>query len=399
MLQNSTTGALQIGPNGKIYMAVKNKTWLSAINSPTLGGLLCNFEEKAITWNNSNNYCVWGLPTFIQSFFKTFWFTFENQCVGDEIIFTPNSIENLNVIEWDFGDPTSGDNNTSTLFYPQHVYSSPGEYIVTAKFYYLNTYHTYSKEIEIIFIPEVQMGDDVTICDGDTAEIEIIANTEFYLWNGNYISDPFIKVSEQGPVLVEVKNVCGKDSAEVYVYVQALPEVDLGPDIEMKYREYIGLDAGNHFAYQWIDGSMERYSRPDIPGDYWVEVFDDLGCKSSDTVTISAIPFTFFVPTAFSPNDDDINPTFEIFTSYDLNYKSGYDIDFEFDFDFEFYVFNRWGQEVFFTRDFGEFWDGDYNNIACPAEVYTWILLVKMEEENEFFTKSTQITGNVTLLR
>ncbi len=398
-LQNSTTGALQIGPNGKIYMAVKNKPWLSSINAPTLGGLSCDFQEKAITWSSTDHYCVWGLPTFIQSFFKTFWFTVENECIGDEIKFSPNSIDNLEMIEWNFGDPASASGDTSTLFYPMHVYSQPGEYTITAKFYYLNTYQSYSKKIEILYIPEIQMGNDITICQGDTAEIEIFSNHDVYIWNGNYISEPFLNVSEEGPVIVGVENACGSDSDEVYIYVQPLPEVDLGPDLEMKYREYVALDAGSHFAYRWIDGTTENYCYPASPGEYWVEVWDALGCKSSDTIMITPVPFSFHVPTAFSPNGDDLNPTFEIYTSYDLHYLWDYNIDFDIDFDFEFYVFNRWGQEVFYTNDFNEVWDGTYNNIPCPTEVYTWILVVKMEEENEFFTKSTQLTGNVTLVR
>lgn len=384
-----TTGALQIAPNGKIYVAVKNKSWLAAINSPTLGGLDCDFVEKAVSWNQQGSYVIWGLPTFVQSFFKTFWFSTENQCVGDEVVFTPNTTDNLDMIEWNFGDPESGTNNISSLLYPTHVYSSRGEYIVTAKFYYLNTYQTYSIRVKIFQIPFIELPDDVTICDGETARFNVDDSYSGYTWNGNFSTSPIYETKEGGHVIVEVSNVCGSSMDEAYVYIQPNPIVDLGCDIEMKYNEYISLDAGQHEAYTWSDGSLEEYCIPENPGKYWVEVSDALGCKSSDTICITAVPFTFHVPTAFTPNGDEINEEFKIFTSYFV----------QVDFNYEFYVYNRWGQQVFHTQQYPEFWDGTFNNLPCPTEVYTWVLIVNMNTDDEFFTKTTKLAGNVTLLR
>jgi gliding motility-associated-like protein len=309
--------------------------------------------------------------------------------VGDEIIFKPNTTENLDLIEWDFGDPLSGPNNYSTHFYPVHVYALPGEYTITAKFHYLNTYQTYSKKIEIFQAPKIELGNDTTICEGDTAVFQVDDEFGTYLWNGNSCSDHFFEFSEQGSVTLEVSNVCGMDSDEAFVYVQPLPLVDLGPDIEMKYREYLTLDAGQHEEYLWMDGSTEKYYSPKNPGAVWVQVADGFGCKATDTVIISPIPFTFHVPTAFSPNGDEMNEQFKIFTTYDV----------QVDFDYEFFVYNRWGQEVFHTRNYPDFWDGTFNNLPCPIEVYTWILIVEMDSENDFFTKTTKLAGNVTLLR
>ncbi|MDB4303402.1 gliding motility-associated C-terminal domain-containing protein, partial [Desulfosarcina sp.] len=207
--------------------------------------------------------------------------------------------------------------------------------------------------------------------------------------NGNFSTSPIYETKEEGPVIVEVSNVCGSSMDEAYVYIQPNPIVDLGCDIEMKYKEYISIDAGLHEAYTWSDGSLEEYCNPENPGTYWVEVSDALGCKSSDTICITPVPFTFHVPTAFTPNGDEINEDFKIFTSYHV----------QVDFDYEFFVYNRWGQLVFHTQQYPEFWDGTFNNAPCPTEVYTWILIVNMKADDEFFTKTTKLVGNVTLLR
>jgi gliding motility-associated-like protein len=51
-------------------------------------------------------------------------------CNGDNVCFFSLSTGNNISYLWDFGDPTSGANNTSTLFNPCHVYSNIGNYSV-----------------------------------------------------------------------------------------------------------------------------------------------------------------------------------------------------------------------------------------------------------------------------
>ncbi|MEO1653873.1 MAG: PKD domain-containing protein, partial [Bacteroidota bacterium] len=56
-------------------------------------------------------------------------------CEGDTLDFTDTSIptpgsSSINAWAWDFGDPTSGVNNTSSLANPRHVFSGPGTYTV-----------------------------------------------------------------------------------------------------------------------------------------------------------------------------------------------------------------------------------------------------------------------------
>ncbi len=56
------------------------------------------------------------------------------RCVGNDIAFTDASTPNSATItnwSWDFGDPVSGANNTSTLQNPTHSFSSAGTYTVT----------------------------------------------------------------------------------------------------------------------------------------------------------------------------------------------------------------------------------------------------------------------------
>jgi gliding motility-associated-like protein len=104
-------------------------------------------------------------------------------------------------------------------------------------------------------------------------------------------------------------------------------------------------------------------------GAYTVQliVANDFGCtdtivKKSDILE----SFAFWVPSAFTPNSDGKNEGFR---------GEGVGIDEK---NFEMYIFDRWGKEMFKTRDFHAFWDGTNgkNNTACEQAVYVYLINV-----------------------
>lgn len=62
-----TEGALQIAPDGKIYVAMNGYTMLARINQPNYLGVDCNYEFADVSLGN--RICRWGLPNFISSVF------------------------------------------------------------------------------------------------------------------------------------------------------------------------------------------------------------------------------------------------------------------------------------------------------------------------------------------
>ncbi|MBL7904660.1 MAG: PKD domain-containing protein [Bacteroidales bacterium] len=69
------------------------------------------------------------IPNPVANFINT------SSCLGEAVEFTdlsqPNGGGQITGWAWDFGDPTSGVNNTSLLVNPTHVYAQPGTYIVS----------------------------------------------------------------------------------------------------------------------------------------------------------------------------------------------------------------------------------------------------------------------------
>jgi hypothetical protein len=67
VIANQTFGpwylGMQLGPDGKIYIAIRNHTSLAVINNPNLSGTNCSFSD--LTVSLSGKMCSWGLPNFI----------------------------------------------------------------------------------------------------------------------------------------------------------------------------------------------------------------------------------------------------------------------------------------------------------------------------------------------
>lgn len=52
-------------------------------------------------------------------------------CATPATVVFSNASTNTSIFSWDFGDPTSGASNTSTLAAPSHTYNTSGSYLVT----------------------------------------------------------------------------------------------------------------------------------------------------------------------------------------------------------------------------------------------------------------------------
>ncbi|MBM2813522.1 MAG: hypothetical protein HW421_284 [Ignavibacteria bacterium] len=65
--QNNKFGGMQVAPDGKIYIAQPNTSYLGIIHRPNQVGKLCYYSEKGIKLGTGN--CFYGLPSFNQSYF------------------------------------------------------------------------------------------------------------------------------------------------------------------------------------------------------------------------------------------------------------------------------------------------------------------------------------------
>lgn len=120
---STLVGALQMGPDGKIYMAMAETDKLSVISNPDNSGSGCSVLLNAV--DLAGRLSMLGLPAFNQSLFNTS-IGIANTCLGNETSFSLQSAYEIQTAFWDFGDGT-----TSSEINPTHVYSQVGNYTVT----------------------------------------------------------------------------------------------------------------------------------------------------------------------------------------------------------------------------------------------------------------------------
>jgi len=150
--------------------------------------------------------------------------------------------------------------------------------------------------------------------------------------------------------------------------------------------EKITLNAGPGTRYLWpATGHTDRWEEVYNPGKYYVRVYNEFNCYTLDTIEVEDIcPPRLFVPSAFRPNGDGEDDTFDVFGAY---FK-----------DFEMTIFNRWGEIIFYTRDRKESWDGTYRGEPMPIGVYAWTISYRAEFK-EYDEGMKRMKGSVTVLR
>jgi gliding motility-associated-like protein len=105
------------------------------------------------------------------------------------------------------------------------------------------------------------------------------------------------------------------------------------------------------------------------------------GCVSTitDSVIIKPI-FSFYIPNSFTPNNDDVNDSF-----------GGYGIGIA---DYEMTILNRWGEEIFYSANSAEFWNGTYKGKQVEGATYAYkFTIVDINGETHRYL------GAITLIR
>lgn len=158
-VSNEGFAAMQIAPDGKIYVARQDKPYIDFIEYPNVIGFGCNYHYEGLFLDGRKSRL--GLPTFVQSFFNIGFYA-ENLCFGEAALFYPNIPKAYDTILWDFGD-----GNTSTLDNPSHTYSSPGDYNVTLTVTAGVESSQEEKTITIFEQPTAYQPNNLELCDDD----------------------------------------------------------------------------------------------------------------------------------------------------------------------------------------------------------------------------------------
>ena len=141
----------------------------------------------------------------------------------------------------------------------------------------------------------------------------------------------------------------------------------------------LGVENGPNAFFVFPDDDEGKY-------DIKLIATSPMGCIDSITYPIYVRgELLIYVPTAFSPNGDDLNDILLPRVNGDNEHINAY----------EFAIFNRWGEMMFFTEEVTEGWDGRHNGQLVPPGVYAYKLKVK----SKFDAKREVIGGVITVIR
>lgn len=89
-----------------------------------------------------------------------------------------------------------------------------------------------------------------------------------------------------------------------------------------------------------------------------------------------------FVPNSFTPDNDGFNDVFAPIITGNIE-------------DYKFYVFNRWGEQLFFSEEIDAFWTGKEDGITLKNDTYVYRITYKIPGSVEKLSK----VGHVTLVK
>ena len=233
-------------------------------------------------------------------------------------------------------------------------------------------------------LPVPNLGPDQSFCNGHVAILNP-GNFSAYLWQDNS-SLPTFQVTGSGMYDVQVtdnNNCQGADTVSITVF--PLPVFSLGIDLKMCPGDHIQLFPNGPSAsvtYMWNDHSTGSFLNIYDVGTYYLTVTDINACTYTDTLLVTIdCPPTIYVPNAFTPNQDEINP---LFRAYGTNIK-----------EYKMEIFDRWGRLIHTLHSLTEGWDGTINGAQAPIGQYVY----KVTYQNFLKVDDVYVIGGFNLIR
>jgi gliding motility-associated-like protein len=233
-------------------------------------------------------------------------------------------------------------------------------------------------------------GPDSPPCEGESVLLSASGSfTNLQWFNGSAAES--ISVNSSGTYVLTAFNTNACSVQESYeLMLLPVPEVSMASDVLMDCLNGSILEAKGDGFVQWspIEGLSDAnvlnpIAYPEQTTTYTITV-SNASCTASDSVKVLVDCGTLFVPNSFTPNNDGLNDVFRV---------SATDVS-----DFKLWIYNRWGELIFFSSDVDKGWDGRHNGMYCAQGVYVWLIEARNQQGRQIF-KMGRNNGTVTLYR
>jgi len=217
---------------------------------------------------------------------------------------------------------------------------------------------------------------DTTVCIGQTIQLSA-TGTGTFSWfplqniSGESSPNPIVNPKDSTEYFVVVTNQFNcTDTASTKVNVLKKPMVNAGPDkiiVSGQTAQLNGTVSGNDGSFSWSPPTfindvliLNPIVNPPTDALYFLTAGANKCGAATDTVSVK-IYQGIFIPSAFSPNGDNLNDTWNIpaLQAYPLH---------------ELTVYDRYGQIVFERKKTNMAWNGKFKNQQMPNGAYTYLI-------------------------
>ncbi len=237
------------------------------------------------------------------------------------------------------------------------------------------------------------------------ATVLVVGGTTFP--NGDYVynwtgSNGFVRSTNTGTVdglaagsyEVAIRDANGCQTSTTFVINQPLL---LEADLESLINDPICPQASDGTAfidakggtpdYQFFWSNNPSQNDPNAAnlskGNYTVRIVDANGCETSLEIEVTERFPRIFIPSAFSPNGDRTNDTFQPVADCSIR--------------FSMQVYNKWGSVVFSTEDVNVGWDGTFEGQSAPDGKYSYVIFYAGSLNDVAFEETFR--GSIRLIR
>lgn len=220
--------------------------------------------------------------------------------------------------------------------------------------------------------PAFSLGADTTYCGDFSRVLNPVVTADTYEWSDGSTSASKTVDKPGWQVLTVTHNGC-KFTDSIYLEQEEDFTLDIGPaTIEQcgadPHTFSTRLKDSTRYETRWSNGDTSHQITVDESGLYSVRV-RSRKCKYEHTDEVEIIQFAgvgkFYVPNAFTPNNDELNNVFQPLQSFTAIKE------------YKLQIFDLWGHLVFESSDPKDSWDGKVNGAEPIQDVYIWTISIR----------------------
>lgn len=234
-----------------------------------------------------------------------------------------------------------------------------------------------SVNVRTVPYPIAYAGEDTAICVNTSTQLQASGGSK-YEWqpaaflSNNQIPNPTASPASSIQYVVKVNELlgCPKPAYDTVLVKVIVPLVDAGPRdtaivVDQPLQLFAQSEAEN-FLWTPSTGLNNPFIQNPVAlltsdQEYVVRIVAEGGCIDTDTIMVKVYKLKpgFYVPNAFTPNNDGLN---DILKPIAIGLKSMK----------YFNVYNRTGKLIFTTRHIGEGWDGMFKGRTQDTDTFAW---------------------------